>query len=46
MRSLKSVDLHVRPTHHRRKGRVRAHLFVCPLESYVEWHLRERWPKC
>ena len=39
-RCLKSVDLHVRPIHHRREGRVRAHLLLCLLAYYVEWHLR------
>ena len=42
-RSLKSVDLHVRPIHHRLAERVRAHIFVCMLAYYVEWHLREAW---
>ncbi|MDE0105234.1 MAG: IS1634 family transposase [Bryobacterales bacterium] len=39
-RCLKSVDLHVRPIFHRLEKRVRAHLFVCLLAYYVEWHLR------
>ena len=39
-RCLKSVDLHVRPIYHRLEGRVRAHLLVCLLAYYVEWHLR------
>lgn len=42
-RSLKTVDLHVRPIHHRLAERVRAHIFVCLLAYYVEWHLREAW---
>lgn len=42
-RSLKSIDLHVRPIHHRLADRVRAHLFLCMLAYYVEWHLREAW---
>lgn len=41
-RSLKSVDLKVRPVHHRLAGRVRAHVFLCMLAYYVEWHLRRR----
>lgn len=41
-RSLKTVDLHIRPIHHRRAERVRAHVFLCLLAYYVEWHLRER----
>ena len=42
-RSLKSVDLQVRPIHHRTADRVRAHLFLCVLAYYVEWHMREAW---
>ncbi len=39
-RCLQSVDLHVRPIHHRKEERVRAHLLLCMLAYYVEWHLR------
>ena len=39
-RSLTSVDLKVRPIHHRRADRVRAHVLVCMLAYYVEWHMR------
>jgi Transposase DDE domain len=42
-RSLKTVDLKVRPIHHRTADRVRAHIFLCLLAYYVEWHLREAW---
>ena len=42
-RSLKTLDLKVRPIHHRREPRVRAHIFLCMLAYYVEWHLREAW---
>ena len=42
-RSLKSVDLKVRPIHHRLEPRVRAHIFLCMLAYYVDWHLREAW---
>ena len=42
-RSMKSVDLKVRPIHHRLAERVRAHIFVCMLAYYVEWHMREAW---
>jgi transposase len=41
-RSLKSVDLHVRPIHHRLADRVRAHILLCLLAYYVEWHMRQR----
>ena len=40
-RSLKTVDLKVRPIHHRRADRVRAHVFLCMLAYYVEWHMRQ-----
>jgi hypothetical protein len=40
-RSLKTVDLEVRPVHHRLAGRVRAHVFLCMLAYYVIWHLRQ-----
>jgi len=42
-RSLKTVDLHVRPIHHRKADRVRAHVFLCLLAYYIEWHMREVW---
>jgi len=40
-RSLKTVDLHVRPIHHRLPDRVRARIFLCMLAYYVEWHMRQ-----
>jgi Transposase DDE domain len=40
-RSLKSVDLNVRPIYHRAPDRVRAHVFVVMLAYYVEWHMRQ-----
>jgi hypothetical protein len=40
-RSLKSVDLKVRPIHHRDPDRVRAHVLLCMLAYYVEWHMRQ-----
>lgn len=40
-RSLKTVDLHVRPIGHRLAERVRAHVFLCMLAYYVEWHMRQ-----
>jgi len=42
-RSLKTVDLKIRPIHHRLEERVRAHIFLCMLAYYVEWHMREAW---
>ena len=39
-RSPKTVDLQIRPIRHRTEERVRAHLFLCLLSYYVEWHLR------
>ncbi|MHB8563147.1 MAG: IS1634 family transposase [Acidiferrobacteraceae bacterium] len=42
-RSLKTMDLKIRPIHHRLADRVRAHIFLCLLSYYVEWHLRAAW---
>ncbi len=39
-RCLKSVDLKVRPIHHRTANRVRAHVLLCMLAYHVEWHMR------
>jgi hypothetical protein len=41
-RSCKTVDLHVRPIYHQLAERVRAHVFLCMLAYYVEWHMREK----
>jgi transposase len=40
-RSYKSVDLKVRPIHHHLSDRVKAHVFLCMLAYYVEWHMRQ-----
>ena len=40
-RCLKGVDLLVRPIHHRTEDHVRAHVFLCMLAYYVEWHMRQ-----
>lgn len=40
-RSFKTVDLRVRPIYHRLASRVRAHIFICMLAYYVEWHMRQ-----
>ncbi len=42
-RSLKSMDLQVRPIRHYSEDRVRAHLFLCMLAYYVKWHMSEAW---
>ncbi|HEY6180302.1 MAG TPA: IS1634 family transposase [Kofleriaceae bacterium] len=42
-RTIKTVDLKVRPIHHRLEDRVRCHIFLCILAYYVEWHMREAW---
>jgi len=42
-RSLKTIDLKVRPIHHRTADRVRSHILLCMLAYYVEWHMREAW---
>jgi transposase len=40
-RSLKTVDLEIRPIRHWTAQRVRAHVFLCMLAYHVEWHLRQ-----
>ena len=42
-RSLKTIDINVRPIRHRRETRVRAHIFLCMLAYYVQWHMLEAW---
>ena len=42
IRSLKTVDLRVRPVYHWLPDRVRAHVFLCMLGYYLEWHMRQR----
>ena len=42
-RTLKGLDIRVRPIFHRVEDRVRAHIFLCMLAYYVEWHLRRAW---
>jgi transposase len=42
-RCLKGVNLRVRPIFHRVPDRVRAHIFLCMLAYYVEWHMRQAW---
>jgi hypothetical protein len=41
-RCIKTVDLQVRPIHHWLADRVRAHVFLCMLAYYIEWHMRQR----
>jgi transposase len=41
-RCFKTVDLHIRPVYHWLEGRVRAHVFLCMLAYYLEWHMRQR----
>jgi DDE family transposase len=41
-RCIKTVDLQVRPVHHWLADRVRAHVFLCMLAYYVEWHMRQQ----
>jgi hypothetical protein len=46
-RSLKTIDLDLRPIHHWTDQRVRAHVFICMLALYLVWHLRQAWaPIC
>ena len=42
-RSLKSIDMMVRPIRHRVPCRVKAHIFICMLAYYVRWHMMEVW---
>jgi transposase len=42
-RSFKTIDLKVRPIRHRLEDRVRAHIFLCMLAYYVQWHMLEAW---
>ena len=42
-KTMKSLDLQVRPVHHRLADRVRAHIFICMLAYYVRWHLERAW---
>ncbi len=41
-RSLKTAELRIRPIHHRLADRVRAHVFLCMLAYYLQWHMRRR----
>lgn len=41
-RSMKTIDLHVRPIYHWLDQRIRGHVFLCMLAYYVEWHMRKR----
>ena len=40
-RCLKGIDLRIRPIHHRTEDHVKAHVFLCLLAYYVEWHMRK-----
>ena len=42
-RSLKAIDLDLRPIHHWTQTRVRAHVLICMLAAYLTWHLRKAW---
>jgi transposase len=42
-RCLKGIDVRIRPIYHRTDDHVRAHIFLCMLAYYVEWHLRRAW---
>jgi transposase len=41
-RNLKTVQLEVRPVYHKKDDRIRAHVFICMLAYYVQWHARQR----
>jgi transposase len=42
-RCIKGVNIKVRPIYHHLEDRVRAHIFLCMLAYYVEWHMRQAW---
>jgi DDE family transposase len=42
-RSIKAIDLDLRPIHHHLETRVRAHVLICMLAAYLVWHLRQAW---
>ena len=42
-KTMKSIDMQVRPVHHRLADRVRAHIFLCMLAYYVRWHMERAW---
>lgn len=42
-RSLKAIDLDLRPIYHHLEDRVRSHVLICMLASYLVWHLRADW---
>jgi len=42
-RSMKTSGLEVRPIYHRTESRVRAHIFLCMLAQYVQWHMQFAW---
>ena len=42
-RSIKSDDLDLRPVFHHLEERVKAHVLICMLASYLTWHLRQAW---
>ena len=41
-RSLKTVDLKVRPIYHYKNRRIQSHIFLCMLAYYVQWHMTQR----
>ena len=41
-RNLKTVQLEIRPVYHKTDGRIRAHVFLCMLAYYLQWHMEQR----
>ena len=41
-RNLKTVQLEMRPVYHKTDDRIRAHVFLCVLAYYVQWHVNQR----
>ena len=41
-RNMKSVSLEMRPVHHKKDERILAHVFICMLAYYLQWHMEQR----
>ena len=41
-RNLKTVQIDLRPVYHHRDGRIKAHVFLCMLSYYIQWHMKQR----
>lgn len=41
-RQLKTVSIEIRPTYHQKDERIEAHVLLCMLAYYIQWHMHER----